>query len=108
MAGSQLTTSALDPGASAVLTPAGTTTPTWTNFTMSWTCSDTSDATARAWIEGSADTGTTFFPLRNHDGFPASQTGTGVQFFQFQPVNTLRVHVSCAAGNTVTVTVAGN
>lgn len=96
-------TSALGPGGSQVLNPPAT----WTNYSMSWTCSNPGDRTARAWIEGSAD-GTTFFPLRNHDGFPASQTGTGVQFFQHQPVNALQAFVQCATGNTVTVTVAGN
>jgi hypothetical protein len=97
-------TDALGPGESQVLDslPA-----TWTNYAMSWTCSDPSDASARAWILGSAD-GTTFFPLRNFDGFPAAQTGTGVQFFQHQPVNALQAFVACADGNTVTVTVAGD
>lgn len=100
-------TSALGPGGSQVLSvPATPGTGTWTNYSMSWTCSVPSDPQARAWVLGSAD-GTTFFPLRNYDGFPASETGTGVQFFQYQPVVALQAFVSCSAGNTVTVTVAG-
>lgn len=104
MSATGLTASDLAPGSSAVLSMPTT---AWTSYSMSWTCSDTSDTGAHATLQGSAD-GSTFFPLRTYDGFPAAETGTGVQFFKFQPAVALRVTVACSEGNTVTVTVAGN
>lgn len=99
-----LSTSALGPGASQVLTPPAT----WTNYSMSWTCSDPSDARAGAAVQGSADDGITWFPLRNFDGSPSGPAGTGVKFYRDQPVTALLATVQCSPGSTVTVSVAGN
>lgn len=102
----QPTTGAIGPGASAVLPlPSGVT--TWTNFTASWTCSSPSDVNAGAWLQGSADGGVTWFPLRVDDSVASGQTGTGALFYRFKPVTALQAFVTCSSGNTVTVTVAG-
>jgi hypothetical protein len=95
-------TSALGPGQSQVITIGAT----WKSLTASCTPSSAADTTATASLQGSAD-GTTFFPLRPADSFPASATGTGVVFYRDQPVIAVKVTAACSAGNTVTVTVAG-
>lgn len=104
------TTGALANGASAVLTvPASPGTGTWTSYTASYTCSAPADPQANAWLQGSADGGTTWFPLTSSGGSSAaaSPTGTGVRFYTGQPVNAVKVFVVCSTGNTVTVTVTG-
>jgi hypothetical protein len=98
-------TSALGPGASQALTLSGT----WATYTASYTCSNAADPAANAWLEGSADGGTTWFPLNpTASALPtASPAGTGARFYTGQPANALKAFVQCSAGNTVTVTVTG-
>lgn len=98
-------TSALGPGGSQALTLSGT----WASYVASYTCSNPADAAANAWLEGSADGGTTWFPLNPQSSTlpTASPTGTGTRFYTGQPVNALKVFVMCGTGNTVTVTVTG-
>lgn len=102
-----VSTSALSPGTSQALTIPSS--ATWASYTCSWTCSSATDTSANAWLQGSADGGTTWFPLTPAHGSnpPASPTATGVRFYSGQPVNSLKAFVQCASGNTVTVTVTG-
>lgn len=102
MAGSS--TDALASGASQALTLTGT----WTSYSASYTCSDTADPAASAWLQGSADGGATWFPLTPYDSAPPAATGTGVRFYKVRPVNAVQAFVTCGPGNTVTVTVTGN
>jgi hypothetical protein len=100
---------ALGPGQSAALGALTGTNGIWMSFTASYTCSVPSDTAANAWLEGSADGGTTWFPLTPAQSTPpsASPTGTGVRFYTGEPVNALKAFAECSAGNTVTVTVTG-
>lgn len=100
-------TGALGPGGSQVLTVPSS--ATWVNYTASYVCSSTADTAANAWLEGSADGGTTFFPLTPSRGTLPSQSaaGAGSRVYLSQPVNAVKVHVQCTSGNTVTVTVTG-
>jgi len=99
-----VSTSALAPGGSQALTIPSS--ATWRNYTASWTCSSASDASASAWLQGSADGGATWFPLTQSGSTPPSG-GAGARFYEGQPANALKAFVQCAAGNTVTVTVTG-
>jgi len=104
-----VSTSALGPGGSQALTALTGTNGIWATYTASYTCSNTADPAANAWLEGSADGGTTWFPLTPWTDTPpsASPTGTGARFYASQPANALKAFVLCSAGNTVTVTVTG-
>ena len=104
-----ISTSALESGQSQTLTELTGTNGIWTAYTASYTCSAPADPAVNAWLEGSADGGTTWFPLSPAQSTPpsASPTGTGARFYAGQPVNALNAIVRCSAGNTVTVTVTG-
>jgi hypothetical protein len=79
---------------------------TWATFTASYACSAPSDPAANAWLQGSADGGTTWFELTpRQSALPAGSAGA--RFYTGQPVNALQAFVTCSPGNTVTVTVTG-
>ena len=103
-----MSTSALSNGTSEVLTDLAGASATWTAYTASYVCSVPADAAANAWLEGSADGGTTWFPLVSQQSAPPSAAGrAGVRFYTGQPVNAVQAFVTCSAGSTVTVTVTG-